>query len=138
LEYALGAIITLVSVIVLNRLIRSSLKQDKFELQLSQSYLYRLMVDYNDYESDRGFEKTQSFKHVENQYIKIMIVENEAYWIKDNQLFVAEFKDGQIDTETTREVDTMSMSAVELERTMFVVGKLSEGKTNDSGSTGKS
>lgn len=138
MEYALGAIITLISVVVLNRLLRSSANKNNISLQLSQSYLYRLMVEYNDYDNEREFEKTQSFKHVENQYLKIMIVEDEAYWIKNNQLFVADFKNGHVDTETTREVDTMSMSAIELERTMFVVEKLSEGKADDFGSAGKS
>jgi hypothetical protein len=55
-----------------------------------------------------------------------MIVENEAYWIKDNQLYVADFDNGNINSDSTREVDTMAMSAVELEKTMFIVEKLSE------------
>jgi hypothetical protein len=88
---------------------------------------------------EREFElpklATQSQKYIENTYVKVMIVDEEAYWIKDNRLFVAKMNEGEVDKESTREVDTMSMSKVQLEKTMFVVEKLTEGE-NDTGNSG--
>lgn len=138
MEYILGSAITLVSVIVLNRLLRNSLNENKINVKISQSYLYKLMSEYDDRENNKSFVETQSFKHIKDQYVRIMIVDTEAYWIRNNQLYVADFIDGEIDTESTKEVDTIAMDPVELKKTMFVVEKLTEGETDDLGGPGKS
>lgn len=138
MEYILGSIVTLASVVVLNRLLRKSLAQNNFKFQLTQSYLFKLLSEYNNFDKEDVLQDTQAFNHVKNQYVKVMIFDKEAYWIKDNQLYVADFINGEVDSSTTRQVDTMSMSKVELERTMFVVEKLSEGDANDNSGSGKS
>lgn len=138
MEYILGSAITLVSIVILNRLLRSSLKENKLNVKISQSYLYKLMSDYDNRENNKSFAETQSFKHIKNQYVRIMIVDTEAYWIRNNQLYVADFIDGEIDTESTKEVDTIAMDPVELKKTMFVVEKLTEGETDDLSGSGKS
>lgn len=138
MEYILGSAITLVSIVILNRLLRNSLKENKLNVKISQSYLYKLMSDYDNRENNKSFAETQSFKHIKNQYVRIMIVDTEAYWIRNNQLYVADFIDGEIDTESTKEVDTIAMDPVELKKTMFVVEKLTEGETDDLSGSGKS
>lgn len=138
MEYIFGSVITLICIVVLNRLLRSSLKESKLDVKISQSYLYKLMSEYDDRENGKPFVETQSFKHIKDQYVRIMIVDTEAYWIRNNQLYVADFINGEIDTESTKEVDTIAMDPVELKKTMFVVEKLTEGETDDFGSAGKS
>jgi hypothetical protein len=69
--------------------------------------------------------------------MKIMIVKDRAYWIKDNTFYVATVVDGQVNKETAKEVDTMAMSKVELDEMMFIVEKLRE-DNNDSRGPGKS
>lgn len=101
-------------------------KKGKVNFEITQSYLFKLLGDYNDKMLTKSLPETQAYKHVKNQYVRIMIVEDRAYWIKNNQLYVAKFEDGNIDSDSTKEVDTMSMSPVELEQTMFIVEKLSE------------
>ena len=44
---------------------------------------------------------------------------------------------GLVDKNTTRKVDTMTMDSVELEKTQFIVQKLTEGKQDDSGNQWK-
>jgi hypothetical protein len=41
--------------------------------------------------------------------MKVMVVSNKAYWIKNNALYVADVVEGEVQKETTKEVDTMSM-----------------------------
>jgi hypothetical protein len=70
--------------------------------------------------------------------IKVIIIDNSAYWIKDNTFYTAYLSvDGTVDKNTTRTVDTMTMDSVELERMLFIMDKLREGLNNDSGSTGQ-
>ena len=70
--------------------------------------------------------------------IKVLILDGSAYWIKDNNFYTASVdQSGTVDKETTRIVDIMTMTSVELDKMLFIMDKLREGLDNDSGSTGK-
>ena len=58
---------------------------------------------------------------------RVLIIDNEAYWIKNNTVFMAEVINGEVEKETTREVDTMAMDKVQLKKMIFIVEKLKEG-----------
>ena len=127
MEYFLGSVITLVAVTVVNHLVRKNLDiQEPVKIRRSQSYLYRILSEIALKENKRYNKDTQSRKYLNKDSVKVMIVEDKAYWIKDNQLYVAEYENGQIDNYSAQKVDTMSMNNVELERTMFIVEKLAE------------
>jgi hypothetical protein len=128
MEYVAGSIVTLIVVVVLNRAFKKEFVKTmaSSKIRYSQSHIYGMVSDILDGEFSLKPLKTQSQKYIDAQYVRVMVVEKEAYWIKDNKLFVADMVDGFIDKETTREVDTMSMSKVQLEKTMFVVEKLTE------------
>lgn len=126
MEYILGSIFTLVIVIALNQTIRKSYLNNNVTFEITQSYLFKILSEYEDKKLKESLPDTQSFKHVKNQYVKIIIVDNEAYWIKDNQLYVADINDGEVDAGSTKKVDTMAMSAVELDKTISIVETLSK------------
>jgi len=138
-EYFLGSLITLITVVSVNRLIRKQLSKNTIpRIRYSQSHVYSLVQPMIDKEfSLPPIKKTQATSYQEAQFVRVMVVDNEAYWIKDNKLFVAQFVDGEVDKNTTSEVDTMSMDKLQLEKTMFVVEKLTEGFSNDSGNSRK-
>jgi hypothetical protein len=139
LEYLLGSFATLIAIVVANRMLKNKLKkQTKTTIRYSQSHIYSLLSPVLDYVPVmRPFKESQSYKYLESLYIKVMIVGNEAYWIKDNALYTASLVGGEVDKNTTQKVDTMSMDKVQLEKTMFIVEKLREDQRNDSGSSGK-
>jgi hypothetical protein len=75
--------------------------------------------------------------HEAKNNIKVIIMDNMAYWIKDNALYVADMSiDGTVNKETTRRVDTMTMNRVQLDKMIFIIDKLREGTLDDSGSAG--
>jgi hypothetical protein len=79
----------------------------------------------------------QSIKHFDKNHIRIFVFANSAYWITNNQLYSADFNEGQVDRETTKKVDTIDMDAVELKKISFIVEKLREGlEKNERGNTG--
>lgn len=111
-------------------------------IKRSQSYIHSMvypllmMRDLHIEKMSRN-KKTQSRTHEEKNNIKVIIMDNHAYWIKDNIFYTADMAmDGNVNKETTRIVDTMTMSKVQLDKMLFIVDKLREGNISDSGSTG--
>ena len=85
----------------------------------------------------KKIKKTQSKIHEAKNNIKVIIMDNRAYWIRDNALYVADMSiDGTVNKETTRRVDTMTMNRVQLDKMIFIIDKLREGTLDDSGSAG--
>ena len=71
---------------------------------------------------------TQATRHFDNSRTRILMTESNAYWIKDNAVYVADIQDGKIMEESSKIVDTMGMGKVELDELMFIVEKLTEGE----------
>jgi hypothetical protein len=134
MEYLLGALVTLFSVVVLNKMFLKQVKRSsQMSMPVSQSYLHKFLSGYGSSDVEAA-QETQSSKYISKQSVKVMIVEGEAYWIQNNQLYVAQYKDGEVDDLGAEKVDTISMDSVQLEKTMFIVEKLTEGKNDSSGS----
>jgi hypothetical protein len=81
-------------------------------------------------------QETQAQKHEKKIRVKVIIMDDQAYWVKDNVFYTANMLDGDVNKNTTREVDTMTMSKVQLDKMMFIMDRLREGAFNDSGGTG--
>jgi hypothetical protein len=64
------------------------------------------------------------------------MTEHHAYWIANNALQVAKIIDGIVQEDSAKKVDMMGMDKVELEEMIFIVEKLTEGKSNDRWSSG--
>lgn len=126
MEYLLGSLITLISITVINFIVRQRDEPKKIKVKNSQSYLYQLLSEIAYHDMERSKKERQSDKFLNKDSVKVMIVENKAYWIKDNQLYVADYVNGDVDNYSITKVDTISMSQVELEKTMFIVEKLAE------------
>jgi hypothetical protein len=80
--------------------------------------------------------KTQSTKHYDKTNVKVIILDNQAYWIKDNIFYRAPLVGQSIDKELAEEVDTISMDRVQLDKMLFIMDKLREGINDDSRGSG--
>jgi hypothetical protein len=138
LEYLIGAAITMASYIITNRLVSKKVKEEKiFDIRYSQSHIYELMrpfLEFTDFNSAPS--NSQSVSFLKKTYMKVMVVKNRAYWIKDNTFYTADVVNGEVQKETTKEVDTMGMDRVELNEMIFIVEKL-RGENDDNWSSGK-
>lgn len=85
---------------------------------------------------DKPQKPSQARKHVESHMIKIIVIENKAYWVKDNIFYVAETQQGSVIPETAQPVDTVNMSKKDLDKMLFILDNLGKGKKDDSSSTG--
>jgi hypothetical protein len=140
MEYVVGAVLTLITIVVANRLITKQLKNEKRTVvRYSQSHIYSLVTQIMFGPGEvRNKKSTQALKYQEQTYIRVVVVDGKAYWIKENTFFTADVVDGTVVKESTKEVDTMSMNDVELKKMLVIVETLREGEDNDSSSTGKS
>jgi len=86
--------------------------------------------------SRRITSRTQSKKHYDKTNVKVIILDNEAYWIKDNIFYKAPIDGQSIDKESAEEVDTIHMDKVQLDKMLFIMDKLREGINDDSRGSG--
>lgn len=108
------------------------------KLKPSQSHTHNIVFLFKLREQKEKLnKKTQSRLHDSKTNIKVIIMDNQAYWIKDNIFYTADMQmDGNVDKDTTRTVDTMAMNKVQLNKMMFIIDRLREGVFDDSGGTG--
>lgn len=139
MEYFLGGIFTFVILLVANRVLREPIKKSQqAQIKYTQSHIYSLLSPLLQFvPEDKPRNPTQATKYIENSYVRVLVIEGSAYWIKDNALFTAEIVDGAVDKSSTKRVDTMTMDKVELDKTLFIVEKLREGLDDENGGTGK-
>ena len=98
---------------------------------VSQAMLHHRFFDSKKY-SRKLKTKTQSKKHQEEANVKVIIVGNQAYWIKNNTFYKAPLVDQLIDKDSAERVDTTNMDKVQLDQMLFIVDKLTEGASDDS------
>jgi hypothetical protein len=106
-------------------------------IRYSQSHVHEIVKPYipiSLFQKKRN--RSQSDRHEENLYTKVVFLENQAYWIKDNALLIADLEDGIVLDETTRKVDTIGMDRVQLDKVIEIVNALTEGRKDDSGRSG--
>lgn len=130
MEFLLGFMLAVATVFVFRFFIIKEINQSEhWSIKYSQTRIHEIIKNYvPDYEFEIKRPVTQSENHKNSMYTRVLFVENQAYWIKNNTLFVADMDDGMVDEETTREVDTMGMNKVQLEKVIHIVDALTEGK----------
>jgi hypothetical protein len=140
MEYFLGSFLTLAVIVCCNLMLKSkNNKPVTLSVKINQSRLHELIKPIVFLENLRKsfIEKqpsTQSKKHYSSQHVRVIMSETEAYWIANNKFYVAEVVNSLVVQETTREVDTMVMDDVQLNKIMKIVEMLGEG--NDSSGPG--
>jgi len=139
MEYFLGSLLTLIIMSYFGKRSAKVISKPSKKIIYSQSHIDSL-VSQKIFEEfmPKPKKKTQSLQHSKESEVRVIIIEDEAFWIADQTLFVAKIVDGTVDNETTKKVDTMAMDDVQLDKTQFIVQKLTEGKENDSGYPRKS
>ena len=72
----------------------------------------------------------------EKQTTRVVIIDQKAYWVSNNMFYVGDTVEGKVRPETGKPLDTTKMSKREIDKMLFILDNLKNGKLNDSGSTG--
>ncbi len=135
MEYFLGSAITMIAMFITTRLISSQKNTiEASPFRYSQSHIHEvvspLLPDLTNYKKDIV---RQSTKQEERTNIKVVIFDNKAYFVKDGTFYCAEMNGTEIDGANATLVDTMGMDKVQLDKMLFIIDQLNDGKKNDSG-----
>lgn len=103
-------------------------------LRYSQSHVHFLISDLLPKNKPKAkIKKSQSTIHDKKNSIKVIIMDNSAYWIRDNAFYMADMSiDGTVNKDTTRQVDTHTMSKVQLDKMLFIIDQLKKEEDDDS------
>jgi hypothetical protein len=110
-------------------------KKDKYfaKVVYTQSDIHKIVKNFipNDL-----FEKpkmlSQARKHLNNNTVRVLIVEDHAYWVHDNMFYVADTLNGLVNPETVRPIDTNNMSNRDIDKMLFILDSLKNGNSDDS------
>jgi hypothetical protein len=78
---------------------------------------------------------SQAKKHLSENNVKVMIVEDQAYWVHNNMFYKAETINGFVDPESVQPIDTNNMSKRDIDKMLFILDNLKNGNSDDSSST---
>lgn len=140
MEYLIGSVVTILAIIIANKIVVNKMTKYKLSsIAYSQSIIHDTLAPFlpTNEELDRKVLNTQSKKHSRENSIRVLFVSNKAYWIKDNAFYTADLVDGIVDEESTKKVDIMNMSDVQLKEMSFIVEKLTEGIDDENRYSGK-
>jgi len=129
--------LTLVLVLFIMVLVKRK-KKKKVPITLHrQSDIHKLLKHFFEISlSNNNNNYTQLTKHKEKGMIKVIVLGNQAYWVSNNTFYVAEAVDGEVQRNTAKPVDIDGLSKIDLDKMLFILDSLRDGKRNDSGSTG--
>ena len=137
LEYFVGSSVAIIPglfVLFLNKLFKTYDYPIKVKASQSRTHYLMAPVTINVYPQKDLV--TQATNHFDNTQVRVLMTEHHAYWIANNALQVANIVDGIVQEDSAKKVDMMGMDKVELEEMIFIVEKLTEGKSNDRWSSG--
>jgi hypothetical protein len=102
-----------------------------------QSDTHRLLKSFFSMNLSNNQENfSQLTKHKEKGTIKVIVLGNEAYWISNNIFYVAEAINGEVQRHTAKPIDTSILSKGDLDKMLFILDTLKDGKRDDRGSSG--
>jgi hypothetical protein len=139
MEYLLGSLITIVSIVFANMLVSKKTRTYKEKTILyTQSMIHNVLAPILPTNQElKPPLKTQSKNHSNKNSVRVLFVSDKAYWIKDNGFYTANVVDGLVEEESTTRVDIMTMSSVQLKEMSFIVDKLTEGIDDENRYSGK-
>ncbi len=102
-----------------------------------QSDMHNILKDFffKDIFDDKVIT-SQSKIWKEKQTTRVVIIDHKAYWVSNNMFYVGDTVDGKVRPETGKPLDTTKMSKREVDKMLFILDNLKNGKINDSGSAG--
>ena len=135
MEYFLGSAITMVAMFFTTRLVSSRIPKVKDNpFRYSQSHIHTLIMPLvPDLKNYKKKVVSQSSKHEDRVNIRVVIFDNKAYFVKDGTFYSADMNGDMIDSSSASSVDTMGMDKIQLDKMLFIMDQLRDGKKNDSG-----
>lgn len=136
IEYFVGAFVGIFFIIFIQNKNKIKINKKDFVIKYSQSHLLEIVKPLLPPQEGKKINKnTQAYKHEEKTNVRVIVLDGKAFWIRDNLFYSADFLGDVINKESTSVVDTMGMDKVQLDKMLFIIDQLRDGKDNDSSSS---
>lgn len=101
-----------------------------------QSDMHRMLKYFFSLEIANNEKRpSQLTKRIEKDMIKVIVMENQAYWVSDNTFYVAKAFEGEVLPDTAEPVDIENMSRKDIDKMLFILDNLKNGKEKDDSSS---
>ncbi len=137
MEYSIIVGLTMLATWSIIRIVTKSKYKKSNRIIYRQSDMHKMMKKFFTYElPQQESTLSQLQKRREESTIKVLVVEDQAYWVASNIFYVANVENGNPIPDTAKPVDTTNMSKRDVDKMLFILDNLRSGNKNDSGSTG--
>jgi hypothetical protein len=135
--YVLAFVLTTACFYTILVLMKKKEKRSISKIIYRQSDMHNILKDFffKDIFDDKVVT-SQSKTWKEKQTTRVVIIDQKAYWVSNNMFYVGDTVDGKVMPETGKPLDTTKMSKKEVDKMLFILDNLKNGKLNDSGSAG--
>lgn len=138
MEYFLGSLLTLIAFYVF-KLLNKSKENKSIRPIITQSYIHNLIapaIPIMELLQKYNKPETQSSLYEKSFLTTVLVLDDHAYWIKDNSVYSANMHGNKIDNESVQILDIINMDDIQLEKMKFIIDKLTKGTDDDSGDSG--
>jgi hypothetical protein len=137
MEYFIGFILTLSVSLIIIFIMKKKINKKMSRTLYSQRDTHELFKYFFSIESsNQKRHPSQLTNHAEKSMIKVMVMDQEAYWVSDNTFYVANAINGEVEAGSATPVNVENMSKNDMNKMLFILDNLQNGNKNDSGSAG--
>lgn len=136
MEYLIPLLLTIGVSFVILKIVGKSEQINSSRLIYTQSYRHNLTKHFSNYTPQVEKKETQLSKRSKENAVKVITIENKAYWVIDNVFYSAMMDGDMPDMSTAMPVDTSSMSRSDIDKMLFILDNLDRRKNDERGSTG--
>ena len=137
MEYFFIVVLTLIAFCSIIIIMNKKRKKSFSKILYRQSDMHNILKDFFFKDIfDNKVVTSQSKIWKEKQTTRVVIIDQRAYWVSNNMFYVGDTVDGKVKPETGKPLDTTKMSKREIDKMLFILDNLKNGKLNDSGSAG--
>ena len=136
MEYVLAIGLTFLLSLAIINIVAYRVRKSFTRVIYRQSDTHKLLKDFFAREIINTKKNSQLEKRSSSNSLKVIVIDQKAYWVVNNIFYVADLVDGKPDTENANPVDTSNMSKHDIDKLLFILDNLKEGETDERGSTG--
>lgn len=103
------------------------------EMHETMKHFFDLGNDDDEFDDDLPSQLT---KLQRKDMIKVIIMDDQAYWVSENIFYVSDAIDGRPEPGTAQPIDTTTMSKKDVDKMLSILDSLQNGSNNDSSSAG--
>jgi hypothetical protein len=128
--------LTLIAAWAILKVIKKRSKKVFSRTLYRQSDMHRMLKYFFSLEvTNNQKPPSQLTKRKEKDMIKVIVMENQAYWVSDNTFYVAKAFEGEVLPDTAEPVDIEHMSRRDIDKMLFILDSLKNGKEKDDSSS---